>query len=168
MEGHINCLGGWPISVFNYSMYNNLCSEFCYPYTGTEVGGCVTSNVVNCEVKAGISHFYQLPAKNDQALKSQVAKQPVSVVIDASSKRFQFYLLGVYKDKHCNHPAEQNHAVLVAGYGTTDEFKENYWLVKNSWGELWGEQGYIKMSRETPNTCGISQYAFYPGIEGAH
>ena len=66
---------------------------------------------------------------------------------------------GIYYEEKCD-PYFLDHAVLVVGYGT--ENGKDYWLVKNSWGASWGEKGYIRMSRNRNNNCGIASRALYP------
>lgn len=101
-----------------------------------------------------------LPTGDEQKLKEVVAKYgPVAVAIDASSIWFQLYRKGVYINKHCKNKQDQlDHGVLVVGYGT-DPKKGDYWIVKNSWGGHYGENGYIRMARNRNNMCGIATVA---------
>ncbi|XP_064455231.1 procathepsin L-like [Ornithodoros turicata] len=86
---------------------------------------------------------------------------PVSVGIDASDFRFFFYGSGIYDNPNCG-SVNLTHAVVVVGYGTEDG--KDYWLIKNSWSERWGQNGFGKMTRNRGNQCGIASNAVYPII----
>ncbi|XP_072418109.1 cathepsin J-like [Chiloscyllium punctatum] len=83
---------------------------------------------------------------------------PMSVVINASLKSFQHYKGGVYYDENCNGYVTND--VLVVGFGIEDGMR--YWLVKNSWGTDWGEDGYIKIAKDRGNHCEIASFVRYP------
>lgn len=96
---------------------------------------------------------------DEEALKEAIATVgPVSVAIDVTEEKFMLYKDGIFVDDTCsNEENELNHGVLAVGYGTnttTDGKEMGYWVVKNSWGPTWGENGYIRMARNLNNMCG--------------
>ncbi|XP_068603311.1 cathepsin S-like [Brachionichthys hirsutus] len=155
-HGNKGCDGGFMTSAFQYVIDNQgIESDASYPYIG-RAGHC-KYNPRNRA--AGCSSYASLPKGDEAALKAAVAHVgPISVAIYSSSPKFVFYRHGVYRDKACN--KKVNHGVLVVGYGT--ERGHDYWLVKNSWGTAYGEEGYVKMARNKGNQCGIALAACYP------
>jgi C1A family cysteine protease len=153
-EGPQGCKGGWMDDAMKYILDNRgICSEDSYPYHGVEQ----TCQSQYCQNSAYISRIVDVARNNEQALKAAVSLSPVSVSIEAN---FQFYHGGVF-DGPCG--TAINHAVLIVGYG--EENGKKYWLVKNSWGTGFGDQGYIKLAREigTPEgQCGIAIIPSYP------
>ncbi|KAL2771836.1 cathepsin S isoform 2 preproprotein [Daubentonia madagascariensis] len=152
------CHGGYMTEAFQYIIDNNgIDSEASYPYKAMDEKCQYDSK----NRAATCSKYTELPFGSEDALKEAVAsKGPVSVGIDASHPSFFLYRSGVYYDPACTHTV--NHGVLVVGYGNLNG--KDYWLVKNSWGLNFGEQGYIRMARNSGNHCGIASFPSYPEI----
>ncbi|XP_009991965.1 PREDICTED: cathepsin S isoform X1 [Chaetura pelagica] len=158
MYGNKGCSGGFMTNAFQYIIDNEgIDSDESYPYKAQN-GTCqynVSARAATC------SRYVELPYADEEALKDAVANVgPVSVAIDATQPTFFLYRSGVYDDPRCSQ--EVNHGVLAVGYGTLDN--KDYWLVKNSWGVHFGDEGYIRMVRNQENHCGIASYASYPLI----
>jgi len=143
--------------AFDYVISNKgIDSEVSYPYTATGPNTCEFNRA---NVAATITSYQDVQSGSESALQSAVAQQPTSVAIDASHSSFQFYSSGVYNEPACS-STMLDHGVLAVGYGT--DSGAAYWLVKNSWAATWGDKGYIKMSRNKNNQCGIATAASYP------
>ncbi|XP_064624075.1 procathepsin L-like [Lineus longissimus] len=155
--GNNGCNGGMMPLAFKYVKdVGGLDTEACYPYTARD-GTCHAKR--SC-IGAKCTGVQLLPPGDERALKTAVASVgPVSVAIDAAQPSFQQYSHGVYNEPNCS-PTKLDHGVLVVGYGTDQG--NDYWLVKNSWGPMWGLGGYIKMSRNKGDQCGIASSASYP------
>jgi len=157
--GNQGCNGGLMDNAFEYIKDNHgIDTEQTYPYEAKN-GKCryKPSNKGGDDVGER-----DIPSGDEDALLEALATVgPISVAIDASHSSFQLYNSGVYDEPKCS-DRDLDHGVLVVGYGTDERSGKKYWLVKNSWGTSWGENGYIKMSRGKHNQCGIATSASYP------
>lgn len=158
-QGNHGCEGGLMDNAFTYIQQNNgIDTEASYPYTA--MNGQCKFNAAN--VGASDTGFTDIKSKSEEDLQSAVATVgPVSVAIDASHTSFQLYRSGVYHEFFCSQ-TRLDHGVLAVGYGS--DSGKDYWIVKNSWGESWGMKGYINMSRNKKNNCGIATAASYPTV----
>ncbi len=155
--GNNGCQGGLMDFAFQYIKENQgIDTEDSYPYEAAE-HQCRYNKRDSGASDVG---FVDIPVGDEEVLKQAVATMgPVSIAIDASQESFQFYAKGVYHEPSCS-AKELDHGVLIVGYGTEDG--EDYWIVKNSWGATWGDEGYIKMARNKGNMCGVASAASYP------
>jgi C1A family cysteine protease len=160
--GSHGCNGGQMEGAFKFVIENGQCSLSSYPYTSgvTKTGG-------TCQKCTPIVHMSSCSdvKPNDQlSLKAAVTQQPVAIAIEADTRYFQSYSSGVLTASTCG--TNLDHGVLIVGYGT--ENGQDYWLVKNSWGTSWGENGYVKIARSSstndPGICGIAMDPSFPSV----
>ncbi|CAM8989107.1 unnamed protein product [Rhodiola kirilowii] len=152
------CSGGEMEDAFQFIINNKgLNTEANYPYTASD-GTC--DKKAESTYAAKITGYETVPANSEDALLQAVANQPIAVSIDASGFAFQLYSSGVFNGE-CG--TDLDHGVTAVGYGVEDGVK--YWIVKNSWGTGWGENGYIRMQRGVDakeGLCGIAMDSSYP------
>lgn len=92
---------------------------------------------------------------------------PIGIVITANSELLKSYAGGIINDFQGCQPdqdidPEEAHYVLIVGHGFDQETSQNYFIIKNSWGEEWGEQGYVLINADTTTNngmCGIYNFA---------
>lgn len=130
---------------FEYFRDNGICTESSYPYTAQD-GTCVASSCTKDSFT--ISGYTDVTSGSTSSLKAACDKQPVSIAVDAEN--WSSYSSGIYS----NCGTSLDHGVLLAGY------TDSYWLVKNSWGASWGENGYIRFVRGK-DQCGLADQAVY-------
>jgi len=150
------CNGGWPYKALDYIIKKqsglfNL--EEDYPYTAKD-GKCQFNKEKGA---AKITGYKSVKSASESDLAAKIAEMgPASIAIDAGQWSFQMYKEGIYDEPSCS-SSRLNHAVGCVGYGS--ENGVNYWIVRNSWGTSWGEQGYIRMSKDKKNQCGVATNA---------
>jgi len=136
-------------------------TESDYPYTATSGSKC---GFDKSKSAGTFTSYLNVTTTDEVALAQAINDRPtVSVGIDASSIWFQLYSTGVYDDTTCKSDwNDLDHGVTVVGYGVDSASGKNYWIVKNSWNASWGQAGYIWMSKDASNQCGIATDATFP------
>ena len=73
----------------------------------------------------------------------------------------------MYSEPKCGgtYPEDLNHGALIVGYGITVD-QQKFWTVKNSWGTGWGEEGFIRIAKDSNNMCGVASLVV--GFRGIH
>jgi len=139
----------------NYSKNNAIALEGDYSYTGRD-GSCKDSSIAGV---VSSSSATQIEAHNVDALKAAIEQGPISVTVEADTATFQGYQGGVINSDACGRSLD--HAITAIGWGSDD--KQDYYIVRNSWGAEWGDAGYLKIAAGG-DYCGIENISVFPTI----
>ncbi|XP_039686085.1 ervatamin-C isoform X1 [Medicago truncatula] len=157
------CEGGSVRKALEYMKTNGIAKDVDYPYT-EKVGTCLS----NKKDRAAKIDGYVIVSPGEQNLLEAVAQQPVTVAI-AINDDFKKYESGIFGSGPCGPKESLNfsHAVTLIGYGGSRRNK--YWLIKNSYGDDWGEKGYMRLKRQGSSSspvCGLAMvFSIYPTVK---
>ena len=140
--GNNGCNGGNQQNSFEYIIKNGISLEENYIYKAED------NQCMDYTEAWRISDYSIINEGDCNELANELSNQPIAIAVNADN--WQFYSEGVYDD--CTN--DLDHGVLLVGYNS------DYWTVKNSWGEDWGEKGFIKLA--PGNTCGLADMASFP------
>jgi len=146
----LGCSGGNPPTAYDYvQSAGGLDDEKDYPYTAQD-GTCAFKSSA---VVAKITGYKYATDGDEGTMKDNLASwAPLSICVDA--RYWQDYTSGIMTEWQCDWIVQLDHCVQAVGYDTTASTP--FWIVRNSWGTDWGEDGYIRLQYGT-NTCGLTQ-----------
>jgi C1A family cysteine protease len=163
-DGNYGCDGGNFEPTFNYlkQQGNKIATEDSYPYVGTKET-CTTDGVDQIDLEQ--LNATLIESGDETALAEALVNYgPMYIAINANHEFVMFYRNGIVTTDDCP-PDQLNHAVTLVGYGYDDIIQMSYWLIKNSWGTGWGENGYFRIAKDAGNMCGVASEGWYVTLE---
>jgi len=163
------CEGGLPSHAFEYIKYSGgIDSEEAYEYKGEDEACAIdpAGEVTTVQSVHNITAYDE-----DEIVRAVADSGPVAIAYQVASD-FRFYSHGVYDSYNATtgkpvcqqDPGHVNHAVVVVGYGDTmADDPVPFYIVRNSWGNEWGMEGYFWLVRGK-NMCGVSDCASFPMV----
>lgn len=141
--GNYGCNGGRQVNAYvYYQMSHTAILDSDYPYMSMngQKGTCIYNQLPKTTVT--VSGYSSVTANDVDQMKKALTLQPVAVSVQADNDVYKTYANGVLDSSACGDTPD--HAVLAVGYGVEDG--QEYWLVKDSYGTNWGDEGYIKIA----------------------
>jgi len=132
----LGCDGGWYFWSYEWLQTHYTMKESDYPYTGKD-GNC---HYEESKGVTKVSTYGQTKGRSENLARLQ--QQPVNVAIAANNNIIFGYESGIITvDQPC--PTELDHAIVAVGWGVEKGIE--YYIVRNSWGTGWGEDGYVRI-----------------------
>ena len=157
--------GWWPSSAASYLQRNGAVEEACLPYTSGATGNDVScsstcKNPAQGKIKLSSFTTPTRSAANLAAVKSALLKGPLVTTLDVYAD-FMAYGSGIYKKRSNEYLG--GHAVTIVGYNDL----ERYFIIQNSWGKTWGEDGFGRVSYDDTSGIGVETWAYsLPSVVG--
>ncbi|MGZ3742387.1 MAG: C1 family peptidase [Pseudobdellovibrionaceae bacterium] len=165
--GEGGCNSGWvPESAASQLMNKGVTDEACMPYTSGATGKDVSCQATCSDYSQRIYKISNYSSPTDdvtdiEAVKSALQKGPVMTSLNVYAD-FMSYAGGVYK--HVSGDYLGGHAISIVGY---DDVSQSF-IIRNSWGEDWGDHGFGRVSYEDTSGVGSSTWSFeIPTMGGA-
>jgi KDEL-tailed cysteine endopeptidase len=158
-QGGQGCSGGLITSGWKYAIdAGGLCTESAYPYAQKD-GKCEAKL---CPHQCRPTSIVNVAANNANATLNAISGQPIAVLVQGSSTAFQMYTSGVISGPACGTMID--HSLAVTGYDSTASTP--FITAMNSWGEAWGENGFVRIALDPSanggmGTCGIYESPAY-------
>ena len=151
------CNGGWYFWAYDYLKVNKEMTEASYPYKGVD-------QTCQYDESDGVTYVssYGSTSGTSANLNKISSHGPVNVAVSAGNNVFMYYDGGIITtDDGC--PDYIDHAIAAVGYGVENGVE--YYIVRNSWGTGWGEDGYVRIQTSSGyGVCGINQYVYYANL----
>jgi hypothetical protein len=149
---------------------SGLCFYDAFPYDTAKPASCTHWN----DPRVKMAGYHWINCKDSTGIKSALFRHgAVYTTVYSNTKDFTFYTGGVFhsEDTHCDtvpcNLADNDHSVALIGYGHDPKFGL-YWILRNSMGDNWGEQGYMRIQWESARVaCGPAYftYGFPAGVK---
>jgi C1A family cysteine protease len=159
------CVAGWMPDVWDFTA-NGEVSEQTYPFeSGSSVDGstlpCISSEITSFVVETAANEVSYVTDQSD--MQSAILNGPIAIAISGGNSCFEYYHSGLLTCDCPSDVAAIDHAVTVIGWG------DGYWIIRNSWGVYWGEEGYAQFPFESPpGPCGMYNFAMFPNTVKAY
>ncbi|GAB6025604.1 hypothetical protein CHUAL_011331 [Chamberlinius hualienensis] len=145
-----------------FMFLNGIASDTNYPYVG-KAGECEYSP----DMRVGTLITREVWEPSEIGLHNAIGQYgPHFAALDGQQKAFIFYKKGIYSSDDCKTGLhEMNHSVVIVGFGKDKASGREFWILKNSWGTKWGEDGYMRLAKNECNQCGIANFTFFPDMK---
>jgi C1A family cysteine protease len=146
------CNGGDVQNAYEYAEKNPVQLLEDYPYVAID-GKCAYDR---SKGKVSVTSYVNVKVNSVEQLKAALSVGAAHVSIQADKPVFHQYTGGIITDTGCG--THHNHAITAIGYGssTVNGEEVEYYIVKNSWGPTWGEDGYVRIAAVAgEGICGV-------------
>ena len=169
------CDGGWMTDAYMFTAENGVIEWDDYPtgYVGYKQHSC--RNQITDKPRFYNTDQVEEDFVTNDRIREVVSRQPIGVAIYSNFDCLNAYVSGILRERDCacSDPSQEvNHAVTIVGYGTsTKRGCKEYWVIKNSWGADWGEDGHFKLCADREGktkefgTCQVNSYIMWPTLD---